>query len=587
MKILIIIILSLCIVSSTFKLHNGIEIIGRAEKNVDDGVTILLLSGDSYEMGFQYGTLMKEELMDSASIFRKIIQDNEKNIFKIIIKNIKAGRLINREYKKLPIRYQDEIIGMYDGSGLRFRDIKMLTCAHAFINFGCSSFLINTGEQILHARNFDYAPIEISEYPILVHYQPDDRLSYVNIGSCGYLGMHTGMNEYGISFSNNNSEGFDDQTETMSYLYASRQILETAKSLKDVELYCADFNSDHGAIWTFNSRRDNDALIIDLFPGKSVMSYLEARTDVAVWNFFHNKKMKEDFNTLFSIENDYRPKAYSKIIAQHIPETIDDMFQLLSDTSYYDYPFVPGAGSINNASTLMSVVFDNKEDKIYYSFSDGYSGGGRFYLYDAVRKHSVPYHEAPIDSGHENAKQQMVFRNDQYLKQLSSGNFRNLYSKTNTDYPIPYNMLRTLMLFLDYPGVEPDTESLEKTIETMLSEYPTLSELYLLKAEIEALKENYEDAVFILLDYIESGWELPAGKLFSLHYFLAKYADKAYDMSTRKKSAEIVITIYEKYRRAYDPNNDYFIKEYEQYKNWAEEPIVGPDSWMKLNSTIR
>ena len=88
-------------------------------------------------------------------------------------------------------------------------------------------------------------------------------------------------------------------------------------------------------------------------------------------------------------------------------------------------------------------------------------------------------------------KSRTILHNDQFFKLLISGNFQNLHSAKNTRYPIPYTMRRTLLLFIDYPGIDPDTEHLEKNIDLMLLEYPILVELNLLKTGIAASRNQF------------------------------------------------------------------------------------------------
>ena len=59
-------------------------------------------------------------------------------------------------------------------------------------------------DKLLHGRNQDYF---LGKFPVVIEYQPDGYLKYIDISIIGYVGSSEGMNEMGITTSIDDGNG--------------------------------------------------------------------------------------------------------------------------------------------------------------------------------------------------------------------------------------------------------------------------------------------------------------------------------------------------------------------------------------------
>ncbi|MCJ7570450.1 MAG: hypothetical protein MUO82_01025 [Candidatus Thermoplasmatota archaeon] len=92
-----------------------------------EGIKILHISGSSYEMGYQHGFLLKEEIKQNLRIllnffkFYDIVYDDLLQIWEIM-----KG--------EIPVQYFIEIKGIANGSGLSIDEIGVLNIMHDATN---------------------------------------------------------------------------------------------------------------------------------------------------------------------------------------------------------------------------------------------------------------------------------------------------------------------------------------------------------------------------------------------------------------------------------------------------------------------
>jgi hypothetical protein len=189
-----------------------------------DGVTILHVKGSYYEMGFQHGSLLKEECMQ---LLRAVIHRAEEQ-------GITYEDLLDAwEYYKnfTPQNHIDELQGFADGLGMPFEYVVAGYLGHyiapyksRFLSIECCNFAAwgpaTTDGKLYHGRSYDL-PIWIKdeesgvyvvqENQIVIIREPDDGYASIFIGLAGYLGNLGGFNEHGLVIGTN---GVDSNDET-------------------------------------------------------------------------------------------------------------------------------------------------------------------------------------------------------------------------------------------------------------------------------------------------------------------------------------------------------------------------------------
>jgi predicted choloylglycine hydrolase len=156
------------------------------DKNID-GVRIIHVTGSFYEMGYQQGTLLKNEIIE---IIRALLSYAEKN--KLTYNNLLETWNITEKY--IPQEYIDEIKGISDGANISFEKIaaaNMLFVIKAK-SFECSSFVAwdkaTQKNNMIFAKSFDY-PFSIKD-PETKKTIQENQILMIRKPDKGYLSIY-------------------------------------------------------------------------------------------------------------------------------------------------------------------------------------------------------------------------------------------------------------------------------------------------------------------------------------------------------------------------------------------------------------
>jgi len=163
----------------------------------ESGVPILTIAGRPYEMGFQHGKLLAPQI--------SLLYERYLSVF--------AGkfdydlRLSRRMERHIPPRFQDEIRGLGDGSGVGYERALVAAC---FLDLhkiaGCSTFLVHgqssaedDGELML-GRNLDFPSLGLAHHAsMIIRMKPEGFREHVAVTWPGMVGTLSGMNRDGLS----------------------------------------------------------------------------------------------------------------------------------------------------------------------------------------------------------------------------------------------------------------------------------------------------------------------------------------------------------------------------------------------------
>jgi len=162
---------------------------------------VLLLAGSPNRMGRAHGTLLKGDIRAACELVLTFARAAD---------NVKQGDLaagtLEKAYRRLepfiPPRYQQEMRGLADGSGVPLKDIRLVNVFPAL--FHCSGFALfgraTKGGRLLHGRVLDYiTEIGLQKHAVTILTRPDGRNAFVNVGYSGFIGSVTGMNDKQIA----------------------------------------------------------------------------------------------------------------------------------------------------------------------------------------------------------------------------------------------------------------------------------------------------------------------------------------------------------------------------------------------------
>ncbi|MGB9809454.1 MAG: C45 family autoproteolytic acyltransferase/hydrolase, partial [Caldanaerobacter sp.] len=166
---------------------------GRGKLLEKEGQKILILQGTSYEIGYQHGKLLKE---DVAQVVETVIKKSEES---------KPG-FLERAWEEtknyIPERYKEELRGLSEGAGLPLKDVEY---ANIFPElFHCSGIaVLNEATEygkLLHARILDYTTyLGLQNHSVVMVVNPDGYYKFMNAGFAGFIGSVTGMNSEKIA----------------------------------------------------------------------------------------------------------------------------------------------------------------------------------------------------------------------------------------------------------------------------------------------------------------------------------------------------------------------------------------------------
>ncbi|MGO9243703.1 MAG: C45 family autoproteolytic acyltransferase/hydolase [Verrucomicrobiia bacterium] len=202
------------------KPDHTIEHVGRVEYvgDADDRITVLYVTGTPYEMGYEQGRLLADQV-------RATIRDVQAGADKFLPKELRNSKLISQRAKDEIIgellqrawdmmgRYApkedlEEMAGLAAGSGV---PLDLIHQMHAIPDVGessCSGMVAKGSAtrdgHVYQLRILDYgANFNLQRRPLITVYRPttDNANQYVTIGWVGFVGAVSGVNEKGVALS--------------------------------------------------------------------------------------------------------------------------------------------------------------------------------------------------------------------------------------------------------------------------------------------------------------------------------------------------------------------------------------------------
>ena len=201
-----------------------------------DGYRVLHVRGEPYEMGYQQGALLREDIRELVhflfDVKAKAITVEVGGVKLLNPRQVIKG-IVARQRKFVPDRYFDELRGIADGAGMDVQDIVVANFIPEL--FHCSGFALSgsaTKEGTLyHGRILDYGcDWRLQEHAVLTVAEPRGKIPFVNVTYAGFVGSVTGMNAEKISIGEMGGRGMGHWDGTPMALLV-RMVLEDADAL--------------------------------------------------------------------------------------------------------------------------------------------------------------------------------------------------------------------------------------------------------------------------------------------------------------------------------------------------------------------
>jgi predicted choloylglycine hydrolase len=215
-------------------LNQPIEEVGHfnfSRKYIKAGITVVYLTGSPYEIGLAHGKLCREEILEiNKPIFELYNGMTEESKHWL-------SKAENLE-KQIPAEYIEEMHGIADGSQLEYKKILFLnTVSTMSEGRGCFAFSYRDKDlRIITFRQGDM-PTETFLYKKMILYiiKPEKGHGFAAILNPGWVDGESGINEKGVTVTQNNISISQKEWEVMPITLLSRYILQYSKTIEEAD----------------------------------------------------------------------------------------------------------------------------------------------------------------------------------------------------------------------------------------------------------------------------------------------------------------------------------------------------------------
>lgn len=158
---------------------------------------VVVVRGTPYEMGFQLGRAIRDEMHTFVPAALQGLSD-ELGVSQEMLREVWA-----RTAAFADDRVEQELAGLADGSGMPLGVLQAVHAVPLLMPYSCSSIAAwgpaTEDGHLYQTRNLDWSlAVKAHEFPVIVVYLPDQGLAHVVPTFAGMIGAHTGMNAVGI-----------------------------------------------------------------------------------------------------------------------------------------------------------------------------------------------------------------------------------------------------------------------------------------------------------------------------------------------------------------------------------------------------
>lgn len=205
-----------------------------------DGTTVLHVKGSPYEMGYQRGALLKEQVETSLAGFDQLLERAKEEVG---LPKFAARFVLAIVYRvcepHIPARYKRELEGLADGAGVDLQTLRGIHVVSVVTERGCSAFAVfgkaTLDGKLYHGRNFDWMlDAGLQRTAVLTCYEPEGRHAFASAGYAATISVLSGMNMEGISISQIGATSKEKRLGGIPLEFVLRRILEEASNLGEV-----------------------------------------------------------------------------------------------------------------------------------------------------------------------------------------------------------------------------------------------------------------------------------------------------------------------------------------------------------------
>jgi hypothetical protein len=281
-----------------------------SKKFIKAGITTVYLTGSPYEIGLAHGKLCKDEILTAnkpfLDIYEKVSLDPQN-------KWLKLSRQLE---KNIPEEYIEEMRGISVGADIEYDKILFInTLSTISMKNGCFAFAFTSPDrQIITLRQDDEDKYtNFHREMILYIVKPEKGLGFAAILTPGWVDGETGINEIGITVSQNNIGIKQKIWDVVPITILSRYMLQYSKTIDDIEKILDEKKA---------------------YPGRLI--FASSKDNASVFEFVNNEKARINMENGFLVLSNHARRIPSKEIGRgsakrlsyadkFLNEHIDDM----------------------------------------------------------------------------------------------------------------------------------------------------------------------------------------------------------------------------------------------------------------------
>lgn len=245
-----------------------------------DSQSVLHLKGSAYELGYQHGRFLKNQIAANIKQFiddyLMMNQDHPQiKSFLSILPNI---------LMHIPYDYQQELKGLADGSNIPYEKILLLNLLPEM--FHCTGLTVTGNatkqKELYHVRVLDYSiGKNLQNTAILMVVEPEGKIPFINVSYAGFIGCITGMNFQKIALGEIGGKGYG-QWNGMPMAFLLRHILEQATRLEDVKAILTSNPRTCEYYYVFSDGKNNHS--IGVYATEQQVQYIEPGMSYALFD---------------------------------------------------------------------------------------------------------------------------------------------------------------------------------------------------------------------------------------------------------------------------------------------------------------
>jgi len=357
----------------------------KAYKETHDGITIVYLEGDSFQIGYEHGYLLKKEIKDIYknyllnTLLKKYASSPLKRFF--LWNYFKLKALSYQKY--IPKYLKEELKGIAKGCGLSYSTILVM---HTFLDTmsilrkfkQCTNFIFmppfTLENKLYHGRDLGFSPPDDLKNKLVIFFiKPKKGIPFVSISWPGLCGVLSGMNMEGISISETSVGTAEVNKKGVPLMFLLRDVIQNSQNLNEAIKRIISQRRICGYTITLAQKNDEAATIEVtstryklFFPKKnyliSVNHYLSPELFKTMKPVYPHTKLKD--STSYK-----RLKKFEEFIKRKEKISYKELLALLRKKPFY-------------SSRLLQSILFIPQDKEFFIFSEKKKSWIKFSLKD-------------------------------------------------------------------------------------------------------------------------------------------------------------------------------------------------------------